>query len=250
MPTARFCRLFGIPDRTWRRWRARQRAASPRPFADPVDGATDSRRRRPCCSRPTTSGKRRQLAQQRNAAFCDPPTGPNHVWQLDFSEFETTAGGTWRAHGIADYWSKYEFGWHRSPTGNQFDAIDTFEFAITEAESLLGHPLIDLCEIDPETGAILPPSTLVTDNAGPFRSIRFEAFITKRPELRHVRTRVKSPGHNGVRERAFGSLKHEQLYLDEINDHLDRLYGHRPGLGGERLPAYLRRLHAAGWPRR
>ena len=29
-----------------------------------------------------------------------------------------------------------------------------------------------------------------------------------------------------------------------------RLHGHRPGLGGERLPADLRRLHAAGWPRR
>jgi NAD(P)H dehydrogenase (quinone) len=29
-----------------------------------------------------------------------------------------------------------------------------------------------------------------------------------------------------------------------------RLHSHRPGLGGERLPAHLRRLHAAGRPRR
>jgi len=48
---------------------------------------------------------------------------------------------------------------------------------------------------DPDTGEVVP-ITLVTDNGGPFRSFRFEAFITGRPELRHVRTRVKSPGQN------------------------------------------------------
>ena len=36
--------------------------------------------------------------------------------------------------------------------------------------------------------------TIVTDNGGPFRSFRVEAFITTHPELRHVRTRVKTPG--------------------------------------------------------
>src|SRR5699024_4811498 len=49
------------------------------------------------------------------------------------------------------------------------------------------------------------PITLVTDNGGPFRSFRFEHFITAHPELRHVRTRVRTPGQNGVRERAFQS---------------------------------------------
>lgn len=29
------------------------------------------------------------------AAFAVTPTGPNQVWQLDFSEFEATTGGTW-----------------------------------------------------------------------------------------------------------------------------------------------------------
>lgn len=60
--------------------------------------------------------------------------------------------------------------------------------------------------------------TTVTDNGGPFRSFRFEAFIASRPELRHVRTRVRSPGQNGSRERGFGTLKYERLYLDEIDD--------------------------------
>jgi len=60
--------------------------------------------------------------------------------------------------------------------------------------------------------------TIVTDNGGPFRSIRFEAFIEPHPELAHVRTRVKSPGQNGSRERGFGTLRYEKLYPDEIDD--------------------------------
>lgn len=38
--------------------------------------------------------ERRRLAERRNAAFAQALTGPNQVWQLDFSEFETTSGGT------------------------------------------------------------------------------------------------------------------------------------------------------------
>ena len=38
--------------------------------------------------------ERRQLAARRKAAFAVEPTGPNQVWQLDFTEFETTVGGT------------------------------------------------------------------------------------------------------------------------------------------------------------
>ena len=84
------------------------------------------------------------------------------MWQLDFSEFETRHGGTWRIGGIAGYWSKLEFGWHVAT--------------------------------------------------------RFAAYIDRRPELTHIRSRRKSPGQNGVRERAFGSLKYEHLYRHEIDD--------------------------------
>jgi hypothetical protein len=52
--------------------------------------------------------ERRQLAARRKAAFAVEPTAPNQVWQLDFTEFETTSGGTWRLAGCRDYWSKYE----------------------------------------------------------------------------------------------------------------------------------------------
>jgi hypothetical protein len=62
--------------------------------------------------------ERRKLAERRKAAFAKEPTGPNQVWQLDFSEYETTAGGTWRIAACRDYWSKYEFDAHVSPTAN------------------------------------------------------------------------------------------------------------------------------------
>ena len=80
--------------------------------------------------------ERRQLAAARRAAFIDPPTRPNQVWQLDFSEFETTAGGTWRIAACTDYWSKYELGWHLSLTANQHDALAAVDLAIIEAERL------------------------------------------------------------------------------------------------------------------
>jgi len=66
--------------------------------------------------------ERRRPAERRKAAFATEPTGPNEVWQLDFSEFETTTGGTWRDAGCRDYWSKYARRFHRmggaaGPTG-------------------------------------------------------------------------------------------------------------------------------------
>jgi transposase InsO family protein len=161
--------------------------------------------------------ERRQLAQRRKAAFATEPTGPNQVWQLDFSEFETTTGGTWRIAGCRDYWSKYEHPWHVSPTANQHDAIAAIEAALADYEAMFGRPLIDTCSRDAD-GNVIPAVTIVTDNGGPFRAFRFEAFITAHPELRHVRTRVKTPGQNGSRERGFGSLKYERLYLEEIDD--------------------------------
>jgi putative transposase len=166
--------------------------------------------------------ERRQLAEARRAAFVVPPSGPNQVWQLDFSEFETRQGGIWRIGGIADYWSKLELGWHVSTTQNHRDAIETVEQAITESERLAGRPLAELLA-DPVTGEIRPIA-LVTDNGPCFKSVRFAAYIERRPELIHIRTRRKSPNQNGVRERAFGSLKYEHLYRLEIDD------GHQLGV--------------------
>ena len=50
--------------------------------------------------------ERRQLAKARRAVFLDPPTRRNRVWQTDFSELESLAGGIWRMGGVVDYWPR------------------------------------------------------------------------------------------------------------------------------------------------
>ncbi len=134
------------------------------------------------------------------------------------ASIETTTGGTWRLAGCRDYWSQYEHPFHLSPTANQFDAIDAVELALADYEALFGHSMVQDCRVNVETGEILPMVTIVTDNGGPFRSLRFEAFIAAHDELHHVRTRVRTPVRNGSRERGFGTLKYERLYIDEIDD--------------------------------
>lgn len=123
-----------------------------------------------------------------------------------------------RLAGCRDYWSKYEHRFHVSPTANQHDAINAIELALADYEALFGHPMVDDCPVDVHTGESLPVVRIVTDNGGPFRSFRFEAFIELHPELEHVRTKVNSPGQNGSRERGFGTLKYERLFIDEIDD--------------------------------
>lgn len=258
MSTSRFCAKFDIPERTWRRWQARARDGEqpkgpwPRPVRDdPVvrSAITTEATAHPAWGHrkiwamvrhaghrvsPSTVARAmrddglllpanytrevRDLAAARKAAFAEPPTGPNRVWQLDFSEYETISGGIWRLSGCRDYFSKYEHEIHLSPTANMHDAVAAVELALAEEEELLGYPLSDLVELDPQTGEIIPVVTIVTDNGGPFRSFTFEAFIAAHPELAHVRTRVRTPQQNGSRERGFGTLKYEWLYRQEIHD--------------------------------
>ncbi|MEV0513842.1 IS3 family transposase [Nonomuraea sp. NPDC050405] len=154
MPTSRFCRLTGIPERTYRRWQARSRNELPvrGPWPAPVAEAVEAyvikhaeahpawghrkiwalcrfdghqvsastveriMRRRSLLQGRDHTAEVRAWAAERRAAFAQIPTGPNQVWQLDFTEFETSSGGTWRIAGCADYHAKYEFGWHVATT--------------------------------------------------------------------------------------------------------------------------------------
>lgn len=249
MPVSRFAALIGIPRRTYQ-WRlARYRAGEPvkGPWPAPVrevieplvakyaadfpawghrkihalmaaDGIHASlssveraMRARGLLQPVDYHGERRELAKARKAAFARPPTRPLQVWQLDFSEYETTAGGIWRLAGVTDYFSKVEFGWHIAPTCTGADAIEAVTLAIAQAERLGGAPLAELLPRHPETDGLIRIK-LVTDNGGAFKGAAFARFIASRPELLHIRTRAKSPGQNGVRERAFGTLKYEHLY--------------------------------------
>lgn len=258
VPTARFCKLIDMPERTWRRWQAKASIDRPPkgPWPQPARDAARPLVVKHALKKPEWGHRkiwaltrhdshtalqatvlrllrddglilpseyqkqRRELAKDRKAAFAVTPTGPNQVWQLGFSEFETTTGGTWRIAGCRDWFSKVEHRFHTSPTANQHDAIAAIELALADYEAMFGHPLVDRCQIDEATGELLSALTIVTDNGGPFRSLNFELFIMRHPELGHVRTRVKSPGQNGSRERGFGTLKYERLFLDEIPDAL------------------------------
>lgn len=131
MSTGRFCALIDVPERTWRRWQAKARTDRPPkgPWPQPArlavrDAVIAHARARPACghrkvwamtrhdgyrvSRATVlrllrdeglileanyQRERRKLAERRKAAFAKEPTDPNQVWQLDFSEYETTTGG-------------------------------------------------------------------------------------------------------------------------------------------------------------
>jgi transposase InsO family protein len=246
--------LTGIPRRSYTRWRAKAAAGNPPkgPWSAPVvdriepvaakyaadwpawghrkihwlmaaDGVEVSAssveramRRRDLLQPIDYQGERRQLAAARKAAFADPPTGPNQVWQLDFSEYETATGGTWRLAGVADYFTKIEHGWHIAPTCTGADAIAAVQLAIAQAEALAGRRLAEALT-DPITGQI-HRIKLVTDNGPAFKGAAFARFIAGRTEFVHIRTRRRSPGQNGVRERAFGSLKYEHLYRIEIDD--------------------------------
>jgi putative transposase len=255
MPITRFTELIGMPRRTYTRHRQRLLAGEPvkgpwpAPVVDRIEptvakvagdwpawghrkiavlhrieypqlaasfsSVERAMRRRGLLQSVNYQSERRQLAQARRAAFIEPPTHRNQVWQLDFSEYETLGGGTWRIAGCADYYAKHEFGWRISATQNRHDAIEAIVLALAEVNDLLGHSLLD--DVTDQHG-VVHPVVVVTDNGPAFKSIEFARFIASRPELEHVRTRRKSPHTNGVRERAFGSLKYEHLYRHEITD--------------------------------
>ena len=123
MPTSRFCALIGMPERTWRRHQSRARAARPvkGPWPRPARTRVRESVRAHALAHPAWGHRkvwamvrydghrvsqatvlrllrdegllleanyqreRRELAAGRKAAFAAPPTGPNQVWQLDFS---------------------------------------------------------------------------------------------------------------------------------------------------------------------
>lgn len=250
----RFCALAGIARPTWYRRRQRALGAAaakgpwPRPVADRVvavvhayalkypawghrkvwalaiaDGHKVSQRtvHRILDERGLLNGRRyqaerRELAKARKQAFHVPPTRRNRVWQTDFSEFETTAGGTWQLSGVVDYAAKFCLTCPVTATKTWREAVAALEAARERAGEVLGGPLIaDL--VDRDTGE-LHPIRVVTDNGPCYKAGAFGRYIRSRPEFEHVRTRHRSPETNGVIERWYESIKYEHLYLHEIDD--------------------------------
>jgi putative transposase len=251
----RFLGRLGIPASTWYHWRAghlrgRPVRRWPAPVVDAIeeqaaatahrwsawghrkiwamlraDGVRVSRssvlralERRGLLLPVRYQAERRQLAAARHATFWEPPARRNRVWQTDFTEYETSRGGTWRLAPVVDYVTKLCLAVPVSGTTAARDAVRAVEVAIAEAERLLGRPLASDC-VDPATGE-LHPLTIVTDNGPAYKSTDFLRFIRAHPYLAHVRTRHHAPETNGVVERFNGSLKYEHLYRLEIADAL------------------------------
>ncbi len=253
VPVRRFCARLGIPISTWYHWRAgelngRPIRRWPAPVVDAIeaeaaiqahrwaawghrkiwamlraDGIRVSRssveralRRQGLLLPRRYQSERRQLAAARRAAFVEAPTRRNRVWQMDFSEFDTAGGGTWRLAGLVDHATKVSLVVRVAGTTAARDACAALAEAIDNAERLTGRRLADDC-LDPVTSELVP-LVVVTDNGPAFKSIDFAGFIRARPWLTHVRTRHRSPETNGVIERFFGTLKYEHLYRLEIAD--------------------------------
>jgi len=254
LSVARFCSLAGIPRATW--YRRRERALGgppvkgpwPRPVRATVevvvhayalrypawghrkiwaltvaDGyqVSQSTVHRIMLERGLLhprryQAERRELAKARRATFHDPPTRRNRVWQTDFSELETRAGGIWQMGGVVDYVTKFCLTCPVTATKTWREAVSCLEAARERAGELLGHPLIEDL-VDRETGE-LTPVVIVTDNGPCYKAGKFARYIRSRPEFEHVRTRHRSPETNGVIERWYESLKYEHLYLREIDD--------------------------------
>jgi putative transposase len=254
LSVARFRALAGIPESTWYRRRERALAGRPakgpwpRPVRDRVvavvhayalkypawghrkiwaltvaDGHEVSQRtvHRILDERGLLNGRRyqaerRELAKARKATFHHPPTRRNRVWQTDFSELETRAGGSWQLSGVVDYVTKFCLTCPVTATKTWREAVAALEAAREHAAELLGRPLIaDL--VDRQTGE-LEPIKVVTDNGPCYKAGAFASYIRSRPEFEHVRTRHRSPETNGVIERWYESAKYEHLYLQEIDD--------------------------------
>lgn len=73
--------------------------------------------------------ERRALAVARRALFVAAPTRRNRVWQTDFTEYETSRGGTWRIRPVIDYATKVCLATPVSGTTTARDAISAIKVA-------------------------------------------------------------------------------------------------------------------------
>lgn len=264
LSVSRFCAIAGVPRASW--YRRARRAAQGRPALGPwpapvrdrieqpaaqlalewpawghrkihalltVDGyeASQATVRRALARRGLLQPagyqrERRELAKARKAAFVTPPSRRNRVWQTDFSELETLAGGTWQMSGVVDYVAKIALACPVTATKTWRQAVAALEDARSAVADLLGVSLLEDCTC-PQTGQITPV-IVVSDNGPCYRAVGFARYIASRPELSHVRTRHRSPETNGVIERFYQSIKYEHLYRHEIEsgpaleDHVQR----------------------------
>jgi putative transposase len=117
----------------------------------------------------TCQRERRQLAARRKAAFATEPTGPNQVWQLDFSPVRDHRRRHVAAGRLPGLLVKVRAGLACGTDGQLPRRHRRGRAGAHRGGRLAGRPLLDLAERKTE-GNVLPLVTIVTDNGGPFRS--------------------------------------------------------------------------------
>ncbi len=129
---------------------------------------------------------------------------------------------------MIDYVTKLCLACRVSTTQAAPDLCQAIDEATGHAHDLMGHTL--LTDVTCPDSGLITPVFIVSDNGPAFKSIRFERYVLARPELRHVRTRKKSPHTNAVVERFNGTMKYEDLYRNLPIDGVDlteRVNAHR-----------------------
>jgi putative transposase len=195
----------------WPAWGHRKIAALMRADGHDVSTSTVQRalRRRGLLLPVGYRADRKSWAVLRRRVFLDPPTQRNRVWQTDFSEFETSAGGIWRICAVIDYATKYCLAATLSPTSRAVDALHCLHAAVAEARRLLGlddlradRGVMDV--LDPDgvvIGHAPAPIAVVSDNGSAFKARGFaEAFtgddplpLRQQPALMRQRPGVAAP---------------------------------------------------------
>lgn len=176
--------------------------------------------------------ERRELVRARKQAFHDPPTRRNRVWQTDFSQFETRAGGTWQLSGVLDYAAKFCLTCPVTATKTWREAVAALEAARERADEVLGAPLItDL--VDRDSGE-LSPIKVVTDN-GPC----YKAGVLRATSARGPSSSTSAPPPLAADQRRDRAL----LRLDQARAPLPARDRRRPRArrARRRLPAHLQR---------
>jgi len=165
---------------------------------------------------------RRSWSRLRKRVFRDPPRERNRVWQMDFSEFETTRGGIWRICSVIDYATKYCLAATVTATSRGQDALACLRRAVAEAERVLDiddlradRGMMDVVDADDFViGQAPAPIAVVTDNGPCFRGTVFaDAFTGDDPLLRHPEVRALVSGDHRRRQRAGGRSKLLPAYL-------------------------------------
>jgi putative transposase len=122
----------------WPAWGHRKIAAMMRADGHDVSASTVLRalRRRGMVLPQGFRADRKSWAVLRRRVFRDPPTQRNRVWQTDFTEFETSAGGIWRICAVIDYATKDCLAVTVTARGQ--DALACLLDAVAEAERITG----------------------------------------------------------------------------------------------------------------